>query len=626
MIRKVQIVYMVVGLFFCGSLYAQTPSPSIYPTNWFTGMKWNKVQLMLHREEGFIFPDKLAVNVAYPGVTIAKVTKTDNKNYLFVDIIISPAAKPGIVTFNFNPAALNEKFTAKFELKARRPGNGTQYAQGLSSADFIYLIMPDRFANGDDQNDRIAGMQDQSLNRDTLYDRHGGDMQGITQHIGYLKDLGVTAVWMTPVIENDMPNRTEHGYAFTNHYRIDPRLGGATAYKQLSEELHKKGMKLVQDAVYNHVGSEHFFFKDKPMPDWFNEWPHYTNTTYKDQPLMDSHASSYDKQHMSNGWFTRQMPDLNQNNPFVANFLIQHAIWCTEEFGVDAWRIDTYIYNDLAFMNRCNKALLDEFPKMYMFGETWVHGVLNQAYFTGNKINVPFKSNLPGVTDFQTNLYGIGNALNEPFGWTNGVNKLYSTLANDFVYEDAMKQVIFLDNHDLSRFYSVVKEDTAKYKMALAWLLTCRGIPQTYYGDEHLLTGETHPNDGFVRKDFKGGWKEDAAEDKFTEKGRTPAENSIFNWFRNLAKFRLQSSAIKTGSMMQYVPEDGVYVYFRYDDKQTVMCVMNTSNKAISLDLNRFKERVKGATSGFEPATGKTIPIRESIGVDAHYMLVMEIR
>ena len=320
------------------------------------------------------------------------------------------------------------------------------------------MILPDRFSNGDPSNDKVPGMRDQTLNRDTVFNRHGGDLQGVQNKLDYLQNLGVTTIWLNPVLENDMPNRTEHGYAFTDHYKIDPRLGGEKAYQNLIDATHAKGMKIIQDAVYNHVGLYHFTVQDMPMKDWLNQWPQYTNTTYKDQVLFDPYASDIEKKKMSDGWFTKLMPDLNQSNPYVANFLIQHAIWTVEEFGIDGWRIDTYAYNDLDFMNRCNKALMDEFPKLTMFGETWVHGVINQSYFVQNNYNIPFKSNLQASTDFQT-LWGITDAMTKDFGWDDGVNKLYTTLAQDFVYKDPTRQVIFLDNHDMSRFFSVVNED-----------------------------------------------------------------------------------------------------------------------------------------------------------------------
>jgi neopullulanase len=578
-------------LFLAGSLFAQEYKINgIYPTHWWTGMKNPRLQLMLHganiQENSF--------SISYPGVQLLKVHKPENKNYVFIDLTIAAATKPG--TLNIRVKNPNGSGNIPFELKARRSGNGTAYAQGVHAQDLIYLIMPDRFSNGDYTNDRLLGYKDQSLNRDSMYHRHGGDIQGVINHLDYLQDLGVTTVWLTPVLENDMPHRTEHGYAITDHYTVDRRHGGNEAYAKLGDALHKKGMKLIQDAVYNHCGLHHIFVEDPPMKDWLHQWPRYTGTTYKDQPLFDPYGAPSDKKIMSDGWFTRQMPDLNQGNPFVANFLIQHAIWSVEEFGVDGWRIDTYIYNDLPFMNRCNKALTDEFPRITMFGETWVHGTAAQAYFARNTIDVPFKSNLIGVTDFQTNFYGIVPALNQNFGWTEGVNKLYQTLSNDFLYKDASNNVNFLDNHDMSRFFSQVNEDVAKLKMGIGWLLTTRGIPELYYGTEILMKGVSNP-DGLVRGDFSGGWKEDK-QNKFTEAGRTAAENDVFNWTRTIAQFRKNSSAIRFGKMMQYVPEDWVYAYFRYDDKQTVMVVMNTSADEKSIDPGRFAER----TSGFSKA------------------------
>jgi glycosidase len=361
------------------------------------------------------------------------------------------------------------------------------------------------------------------------------------------------------------------------------------------------------------------------MKDWLNQWSEYQNTSYKDQALMDPYAADIDKKIMSDGWFTRAMPDLNQRNPFVANFLIQHALWTVEEFGIDGWRIDTYAYNDLDFMNRCNKALLDEYPQLGIFGETWVHGIANQSFFMQNNYNLKYKSNLPGVTDFQLNLYGILPALTQPFGWTEGVNRLYLTTTNDFVYKDAMKNCIFLDNHDMSRFYSQLKEDVQKLKMGVAWLLTFRGIPQLYYGTEILMAGTTHPTDAMVRFDFPGGWQSDSS-NKFTAAGRTEKENDAFNYVRTLANFRKNSPAIKTGKMMQYAPENGVYVYFRYDASQTVMCVMNQNETKSTIELSRFTERMKAFTKARDVATGSNLTLGSTMDVEGKSLLVLELK
>jgi glycosidase len=317
------------------------------------------------------------------------------------------------------------------------------------------------------------------------------------------------------------------------------------------------------------------------------------------------------------------MPDINQTNPFFATFLIQHAIWSTEEYGLDGWRIDTYAYNDLDFMNRCNKALLDEFPQLHMFGETWVHGVINQAYFTENTFTIPFKSNLPGVTDFQTHLYGILPALKEPFGWTEGVNKLYTTLAQDMVYKDPTKNVIFLDNHDKTRFFSEIGEDFEKYKMGIAWLLTARGIPQLYYGTEILMKGVSNP-DGWVRLDFPGGWPGDK-QNKFEAPGRTSQENEAFNYVRTLANFRKNSSALRTGKLMQYVPDNWTYTYFRYDDKQTVMVVMNTSKEEKTINPQRFSERIKGFSKAKNIVTSAVSDLSNNWKIPGKTVWVLEL-
>jgi len=564
-----------------------------YPTNWWTGMKMNKIQLMVHGDKvADHFP---MIKMGPKGVQLAKgvaltgIERVENPNYIFLDIAIDATAKPGKFTFPFV-----KDLNLEYELKPRRKNLGKDYAQGVTAKDFVYLIMPDRFSNGDESNDRVAGMRDQSLRRDTVFNRHGGDLKGVQNHLDYLEQLGVTAIWLNPVLENDMPNRTEHGYAFTDHYKIDPRLGGEKAYQELIDATHAKGMKIIQDAVYNHVGSYHITVVDPPMKDWLHQWDTYTNTTFKDQVIFDPYASKKDVKQMVDGWFSKTMPDLNQNNPYVANFLIQHAVWTVENFGIDGWRIDTYAYNDLEFMNRCNQALMDEYPQLTLFGETWYHGVPNQSYFVQNNYNIPFKSNLQACTDFQT-LWAITDAMTRDFGWTDGVNNLYTTLAQDFVYKDPTRNVIFLDNHDMARFYTVVGENLDKYKSSLSWLLTCRGIPQIYYGDEIATTGTTSPNDGHVRLDFPGGWKNDAV-NKFTIAGRTQTDQAIYQQLATLANFRKASSALTTGKMMQFVPVDGVYVYFRYDNKQTVMVVMNTSKTEKTIAFDKYAERTNGFT------------------------------
>jgi len=595
--------------------------PKVYPTNWWVGMKYSTPELMIHGKD---IGHPATVTVTYPGVQLKDWHGVENANYLFLHLKIASTAKPGTLMIHIQPKGGGQAIRIAYQLKARRGGNGTAYARGVTSADFIYFLMPDRWSNGDPSNDRIPGLLDQSLNRDSIYLRHGGDFRGIINHLDYLQSLGVTTLWMTPVVLNDMPNRTEHGYAFTDHYTVDPRLGGAAAYKELADSLHRRGMKLIQDAVYNHVGLYHFFIQDLPEKNWLNQWPKYTQTDYRDEPLFDPHASDIDKRITSDGWFTRGMPDLNQDNPDLAEFLIEHAIWCVEAFGVDGWRIDTYIYCSLTFMNRCNRALLDEYPRMTMFGETWVHGVADQAYFVRNRLDVPFKSNLPGAVDFQSLFDGIQPAIRDTSTHGGGVNQLYHTLSNDFLYEDPTQNVIFLDNHDMTRFYSAIGEDVAGQKMGIEWLLTERGIPQLYYGTEILMKGVDHP-DGWVRLDFPGGWPGDH-KSAFTREGLSPDELAVQQLVRTLGNFRRGSSALRTGKMIQYMPNKSLYVYFRYDAQQTILCAMNTGMQPAELDFSRYSQRTSGFTRGVDAMTGQTYPLGTTTIIPGRTMWVLELK
>lgn len=584
----------------------------VYPTNWWVGMKWNKVQVMIHKKG---IADNADVKLFYPGVQLSKLEKTENPNYLFLDLLISPDAKPGTLKIKIHN---NEGEQAiNYVLKPRRAGNGNLYAQGVTSADLIYLIMPDRFSNGDVSNDRFADMNDTNCNRSNPFLRHGGDLQGITNHLDYFNDLGATALWLTPVVENDQSLTDEgsekrsayHGYAFTDQYKVDRRFGGNGAYKKMIDAAHAHGLKIIQDAVYNHVGDKHFLFLDKPSKDWFNQWPTYTNTTYKDQPLVDPYASKSDYNISVNGWFTTFMPDLNQRNPYVANFLIQYGIWAVEEFGIDGWRVDTYFYSDRDFLNHINKALYNEFPHITVFGENTMQSVTEQAYYAQNNINTSWKSNLQGVIDFQWE-GSVLTALNENFGWANGVTRIYNVLVQDILYKDPMRNEILLDNHDQDRFYSVVGENFDKYKMGIVLLLTQRGIPQIYYGTEILMKNFKNPSDAEVRKDFPGGWKEDSV-NKFNASGRTPQENEAYNYVKKMAHFRENSSALKTGKTMQFVPVNGQYAYFRYNAKQTVMVVLNSGDKETTVMVNRFNEITKGFSKMKNVITGKIENLRD---------------
>jgi glycosidase len=582
---------------------AQSSIKRIDPPNWWVGMKNSKVQLLLYGPGA----GTLTYTINYPGVTLAKTNKVENISYAFLDLVIAKTAKPGLVKIVGTGGG--KSITQTFELKARK---NERIAGGVTSADLIYLIMPDRFANGDPSNDKFNSMLDTEADPKVPYLRHGGDLKGIIDHLDYLQELGVTSLWLTPVIENDELQKKEghgqmqagyHGYHFTDHYAIDRRFGGNEAYIKLSKALHQRGMKLVQDAVYNHVSDDHWFYKDRPMKDWFNNWPSYTNSSHKEQPLFDPHGAAVDRDKMLDGWFTPFLPDVNQRNPYVANYLIQHAIWSTEMFNVDAWRIDTYKYNDQPFMNRCNQALMDEYPGILLFGESVASNPLNMSYFVKSKVDFPFKSNLPSTNDFPLN-YAFNDALRQNFGWDEGVNRIYNVLSQDFVYADPMRLVTQIDNHDMDRFLSTVGEDFDKYKMGITWLLTTRGIPSWYYGTEIMMKNYRSPSDAEVRKDFPGGWPGDA-ENKFTKEGRADRENEAFEYVKKLAQYRKNTPALHSGKLTQYLPQDAVYVYFRSDKTKTIMIATNSSDKEKQLDAARFTEMIKGFANGKNVMSGE---------------------
>ncbi|MET3112337.1 glycosidase [Pedobacter sp. CG_S7] len=592
----------------------------IEPMFWWVGMHNPKLQLLVHGAH----ISALTAQVNYPGVKLIKVHQVENPNYLFLDLEIAADAKAGKFPITFMQQG-KKKLQYEYELKNKE--QSTSRIQGVSNKDLIYLLMPDRFANGDPKNDVVKGLQETKLNRDSMYYRHGGDIQGVINHLDYLKELGVTTVWMTPEIENDMPLVSYHGYAATDHYKIDARYGTNSLFKSYVDQVHAKGMKVIKDIVHNHIGTGHYLFKDMPMKDWVNQWPQYTQTSYRDQPVMDIHASVADKKRMLDGWFVPSMPDLNQRNPFVQNYLTQNHIWWVEYAGIDGLRLDTYPYSDPVYMADWAQKIKAEFPTLGIFGETLVNSVASQAFFTGgNTVNSGFDTHLPGITDAVIK-DAIYEALNGKSGWTDGIFRLYATLAQDFLYKDATKNVIFMDNHDMSRFYSMVNEDFNKYKAGLTLLLTIRGIPQVYYGTEILMKNYSNP-DGLVRSDFPGGWKVDQS-NKFTAAGRTALENEAHSYFSKLANFRKTSEALQAGRMMQYVPEDGMYVYFRYSDAkqpaQSVMVVVNTESKEKQLTTSRFSERIGNATTANNVITGVKLNQIKTIVVPANGTLVLEI-
>lgn len=590
----------------------------IEPPNWWVGMRDNKLQLLIYDEE----ISTSGVQIDYPGVTVQAVHRVENPNYLFVDLLIGPATVAG--EFPIVLSADGEELTYAYELKERLPQEGR--LQGLTSEDLIYLIMPDRFANGDPSNDSFADMNQSGINRDKVFFRHGGDLMGVMEHLDYLEELGVTALWLNPVLENDQPYESYHGYAITDHYEIDKRFGTNEQYRQLVELCHERGMKVIMDVIHNHVGDEHWFIKDLPTSDWIHQdTEHLRKSNFRETALVDPHASAYDKEQLSDGWFDAHMPDLNQRNPFLAQYLTQNAIWWNEFSGHDAYRIDTYFYPDQDFMYDWAKRLNDEYDEFSFFGETWVQGYSVQAQFTENSaIRGGVPTDLPAVTDFQL-FFAIQEVLAGQEGWTQGTARLYYTLAHDYLYEDAYRNVIFLDNHDLARYFSVVGEDLDRYKMGLAFLLTTRGIPMIYYGTEILLSGSGGGFGEGGRKDFPGGWKEDYF-DKFRAVNRTAAEEEAYTFVKKLANYRKNSNALTQGKLIHFIPNNGVYVYFRQGVDATVMVLLNARDQEQIVNTESYQEILKGFTGAEDVVTGEKYPEINEIKVSGRSTLVLELR
>jgi neopullulanase len=610
----------VLCFFLLSSLAAQAQIKNlerIDPMFWWVGMKNPDLQLLVYGKD----IAQREVKLKYEGVTLKKVHKVENPNYLFVDLEISPSAKAGSFELVFEKKGAR---ALKYNYQLRERDASPDRIQGVTSADVIYFLMPDRFANGDYKNDVVKGMQEKVSDRQAPRGRHGGDIQGLMDKLDYLKDLGMTAIWCTPEIENDMDFASYHGYSVTDHYKIDPRYGTNELYKAYVEKAHSMGLKVIKDVVHNHCGIDHWFIKDIPSKDWVNFWPDFVQTNFKDQAVMDPYASEADRTRMLDGWFVETMPDLNHRNPFVQNYLNQNLIWWVEYAGIDGLRLDTYPYNDPQYMADWARGILAEFPNLSIFGETLVFGLINQAYFAqGDRISRGFDTYLPGITDVAVK-DAIFETLNGEVKWNTGVTQLYSVLARDFVYKDPFQNVIFMDNHDMHRYYSVIGEDLGKYKAGLSILLTTRGIPQIYYGTEILMKNFCEP-DPLVREDFPGGWKEDKV-NKFTAEGRTDEENEAFDFLRTLANYRKNNPVLQTGKLMQYAAIEGIYVYFRYNEDKTVMVAVNTNEEDEDLKTDRFYERMDGFNKALNVLSGEKLDNLKTVKLPAKTTLVLELQ
>ncbi|WP_297333994.1 glycoside hydrolase family 13 protein [Flavobacterium sp.] len=607
---------LYIFLFCCMAAWAQPER--VEPPFWYAGMQNPELQVMFYGKDIAKYTPTVS-----NGIVIKNVVKTENPNYVFITIDTKDIpASDFVFTFkDKNKAA----FTQKYTLRQRKEGSALR--EGFDSSDLIYLIMPDRFANGNPANDNIKGMGD-NANRNEPFGRHGGDIQGIINNLDYIEQLGATALWSTPLCEDRHNRGSYHGYAQTDVYKIDPRYGTNEDYLRLSQELKKRDMKLILDYVTNHWGSEHWMYKDLPTYDWVHQFPGYAQSNYRMTTQFDPNASDVDAKYCMDGWFVSDMPDLNQSNPLVLNYLTQNAIWWIEYADLDGFRVDTYSYNDKEGIAKWTKAIMDEYPHFNIVGEVWMHDQAQMAYWQkDSKIAAiqSYNSYLPSVMDFTLHdaLGGVFNENNA--GWDTGIQKVYDNFTNDFLYPDINNILVFAENHDTGRFNEIYKNDFNKYKMAMALLATVRGIPQIYYGTEIGMAGDKGKGDGDIRRDFPGGWQGDK-NNAFTQGGRTAEQQKWFEFSSKLFNWRKGKEVIHTGKTTHYLPYNNVYVYFRHNDKETVMVAINNSDKEQAIDTARYRQNVKGYTKGKNVIEGNVTDITKQITLQPKSVIILELQ
>ena len=635
---------IIASLVFMGSAISMNAAVNvsrIEPTDWYVGMKDASLQLMVYGKD----IKNADVTVDYPGVKVDSIARLDSPNYLLVYLNLD-GAKAGEMTLNFKQGKQSKK--VKYVLKNREMAGDKRI--GFSNEDVLYMLMPDRFANGNLKNDAFKNMRDKTCDRTAPSLRHGGDLEGIRQHLDYFSQLGVTALWFTPVLENDSPNdgknSTYHGYATTNYYRVEPRFGSNEEYRQLCDEAHAKGIKIVMDMIFNHSGYEHPWTLDMPSKDWLNtpEWlspenqakavemktmdgaakvnDKYLQTSYKLTPVVDPYASKIDLHETVDGWFVPTMPDLNQRNPHVIKYLIQNSIWWIETVGIDGIRMDTYPYADRDAMAQWMKIIGEEYPNFNTVGETWVtEPAYTAAWQKDSKLSEK-NSYLPTVMDFA--FYDrINQAKNEETdAWWNGFNRIYNNFVYDYLYPNPSNVMAFLENHDTDRFLGEGK-DTVALKQALALLLTVNRTPQLYYGTEVLMNGTKHITDGNVRKDFPGGFPGDT-KNCFTREGRTQAENAMFDWLSRMLHWRQGNDVIIKGKQTQFIPFNGIYVIARQYNGKTVLTILNGNHKQADMQLDRYAEVIGNTTAAKDVITGRTVKLDKKLSLKSRQTLILE--
>lgn len=600
----------------------------IDPANWFVGMKNTSLQLMVYGEN----IRQAYVTTDYDGVKIDSIVRLDSPNYLLVYLNLE-GVRPGEMTLNFKNGKAVKK--VKYELKAREKRG--EERTGFTNADVLYMLMPDRFADGNPDNNDIKGMNPYKTDRSQPNQRHGGDLEGIRRHLDYFKELGVTALWFTPVLENNSPGGSYHGYATTDYYRVDPRFGTNDEYRRLTDEAHAKGLKIVMDMIFNHCGFEHPWINDMPSKDWLNtpEWLYdrkdktkakvnrkYMQTTYKLTPTVDPYASAIDLKETVDGWFVPSMPDLNQRNPHVIRYLIQNSIWWIETVGIDGIRMDTYPYADAGAMALWMKTMDEEYPNFNVVGETWVSDPPYTAAWQKDSKISQRNSYLKTVMDFSFHAKINQAKYENTDGSGNGMNRIYENFVYDYLYPDPSSVMAFVENHDTDRFLGNGR-DTAALKQAMAILLTVKRIPQLYYGTEILMNGTKEKTDGYVRKDFPGGFPGDD-HNAFTAGGRTPEENAMFTWLSRLLHWRQGNDVITKGSQTQFIPYNGVYVIARQYDGKNVMTVVNGTGKTTVFAVKRYAEVIGHNTEAKDVLTDRTVSLTDDTQLEPRKVMILE--
>ncbi len=610
-------------LLFVAISFAQVQK--VEPAFWWHGMKNPDLQILVYGKDISKYQVELSDNIK-----IKDLTKTENPNYVFITINTDEVQKPSFKINFKNGKKTVDSYT--YELRKRKPGSAAR--NSFSSKDVMYLIMPDRFANGDPSNDSQPNLTEK-VNRNLPSGRHGGDLRGIINNLDYLQNLGVTALWLTPANEDNEKNTSYHGYAQTDLYKIDGRYGTNEEYLELSQKLQQRGMMLIQDYVTNHWGISHWLIQDLPTQDWIHQFKDgegkfgFKRSNYRTTSQFDTNVSKVDKQEALNGWFDTTMPDLNQSNPLVLNYLTQNAIWWIEHAELGGLRVDTYPYNDKVAMAKWAKAITNEYPKFNIVGEAWMYNPAHISYWQkDSKIGAidGYNSNLPSVMDF-TLFSDLPNALKEEESWDKGMIKIYNSFGNDFLYPDINNILVFFENHDTERFNEMFKGDVRYYKMAMSLIATVRGIPQIYYGSEIGMQGDKNKGgDADIRRDFPGGWKGDS-QNAFNPETQTLEQRQFHDYTQKLLTWRKGKEVIHTGKTKHYMPKEKVYVYFRYNENEKVMVVINNNEKDQTFDLNRFEESLNGVSKGKDIVTGKEISIstQNKITISGKSSLILEL-